>query len=241
MRVGFLSGQGAVVTGGSRGIGRAIVAALAREGARVVFCGRSRQGVEQAASALRAETQNEHIHGTVADVRDPDQVSELFRFADEQMGRVDILVNNAGVGVFRPAAELTWEEWRTVIDTNLTGAFLCSREALRRFRNQGGGFIINISSLAGRYAMAGGAAYNASKFGLNGFSEAMMLDHRQENVRVSTILPGSVDTEFGGRQPAGESWRILPEDIAEIVLCILRMPPRTLISRVEVRPSRPQR
>lgn len=241
MTNGFLSGKGAVVTGGSRGIGRAIVLALAREGASVVFCGRDQQGVQKAVADLRQQAGSQQIYGIAADVRDPSQVEALFRFADEQLGRIDVLVNNAGVGIFRPTGDLSIEDWRAVIETNLTGAFLCSREAIARFRRQGGGSIIHISSLAGKHGMAGGAAYNASKFGLNGMAEAMMLDHRYDNIRVSTILPGSVATEFGGQRTGEQAWKIAPEDIAEIVLTILRMPERTLISAVEVRPAKPHR
>ena len=151
-------------------------------------------------------------------------------------------MNNAGGGVFRATAELSVEEWDRVIGTNLSGSFYCSREALARFEKARGGWIINISSLAGKNPFAGGAAYNASKFGLNGFTEAMMLDHRNDNVRVSYVMPGSVDTGFAGRTEERRfDWKIAPEDIAEIVLDILRLPARSLISRVEVRPSRPQK
>jgi NAD(P)-dependent dehydrogenase (short-subunit alcohol dehydrogenase family) len=158
----------------------------------------------------------------------------------QKLGALSILVNNAGVGVFRSVAEMTPAEWQRVIETNLTGAFYCAHEALVRFRNRGGGYLINISSLAGTNAFSGGAAYNASKFGMNGFSEAAMLDHRYENVRVSYVMPGSVSTEFSpGAKPA--EWKIAPEDIGDIVLMLLRMPERTLVSRVEVRPSKPRK
>jgi 3-oxoacyl-[acyl-carrier protein] reductase len=153
-------------------------------------------------------------------------------------------VNNAGEGVFRKVGEMTPEEWRRNIDLNLNGAFYCSREALAQFARRGGGFIVNISSLAGKNPFSGGAGYNASKFGLNGFSEAMMLDHRYEHVRVSSIMPGSVDTEFGGQpgKRAGDtSWMIAPEDVAEVVTLVLRMPARTMVSRVEMRPSEPRK
>jgi NADP-dependent 3-hydroxy acid dehydrogenase YdfG len=147
-------------------------------------------------------------------------------------------VNNAGIGVFKSTAELSVEDWQKTVETNLSGVFYCCREALPRFKQRGGGHIVNISSLAGKNAFAGGAAYNASKFGLNGFSEAMMLDHRYEQVRVSYVMPGSVDTEFSSGA-ARADWKIAPEDIGEIVLMLVRMPERTLVSRVEVRPSRP--
>jgi len=240
----LLAGQRAIVTGGSRGIGFEIARAMVEAGAEVLVCGRSRDALEAAHRALRAGYPEARLHSSVADVSSPTQVEALFRYADEHMGALDILVNNAGSGVFRPVAELSVEEWDTMIGTNLSGTFYCSREALQRFlgpgRRSGPKWIVNISSLAAKNPFAGGAAYNASKFGLNGFSEALMLDHRHEEVRVTTIMPGSVDTGFNGHETGQKSaWKIAPEDIAEILLDILRMPERTLISRVEVRPSRP--
>jgi NAD(P)-dependent dehydrogenase (short-subunit alcohol dehydrogenase family) len=193
--------------------------------------------VKRAAVELGTETGGK-VEGHAADITVPEQVEALFSFVDS-LGGLDILVNNAGIGIFASVADLTYEQWRKTLDTNLTGAFLCSHLALHRFRNRKGGAIVNISSLAGKNPFAGGAAYNASKFALNGFTEAMMLDHRQENVRVSYVMPGSVATEFGDAGSAG--WKIAPEDISEIVLTILRMPERTLISRVEVRPLRPKK
>ena len=236
----FLSGKHAVVTGGSRGIGRAITECLLQAGASVVICSRDQASVDAALTEMRKSTPPSPIFGTAADVGKEEDVKRLFAFAAENVGSPDILVNNAGVGIFRPAGEMSAEQWRQVIDTNLTGTFLCCREAIPRFKAHGGGFIINIGSLAGKNPFASGAAYNASKFGLNGFSEAMMMDHRHDNIRVSTIMPGSVDTGFNDKGK-GENWdwKIAPGDIAEIVLSILRMPDRTLISRVEVRPSRP--
>jgi NADP-dependent 3-hydroxy acid dehydrogenase YdfG len=172
-------------------------------------------------------------------------VAALFEWIDSEMGGPDILVNNAGVGIMKSAAELTVEDWRQTMETNLTGVFYCSREALLKMKKRGGGYIINVGSLAGKSAFSGGAAYNASKFGLSGFTEAMMLDHRYDNVRVSHIMPGSVDTEFSGRGKSGGSaradWKIAPEDIGDIVLMLLRMPERTLVSQVEVRPAKPRK
>lgn len=232
----FLDGKRALVTGGSRGIGYAIAEQLLEAGASVVICGRS---VESAQSAARTLAAKGTVHATKADVSKPEDVQALVKFAQQQLGGIDILVNNAGVGVFRSVAELEPEQWRSVINTNLTGVFDLCHAVLPGMRAQGGGFIVNIGSLAGKNAFAGGAAYNASKFGLLGFSEAMMLDHRNENVRVTTVMPGSVDTEFNSGSK-GASWKIAPEDIAEIVLDILRLPARTLVSRVEVRPSKPK-
>jgi NAD(P)-dependent dehydrogenase (short-subunit alcohol dehydrogenase family) len=243
-----------LVTGGTRGIGRAIARMLALEGASVAICGRSEDAVEQAVSELTLETGGK-VKGKAADVSNYEQVGELFKFVDSQFGGLDVLVNNAGVGVLRPISELSVQDWHKTIDTNLSGVFYCCREALFRFETRSGGYIVNISSLAGKNAFAGGAAYNASKFALTGFSEAVMMDKRSENVRVSYIMPGSVDTEFGGPaaglgaprtaghapQGRGSDWKIWPEDIAEIVRMLLVMPPRTLISRVEVRPTKPKR
>ncbi len=232
----FLEGKSAAVTGGTRGIGYAIARALLRAGAAVAICGRSEENLRGAVAALAPEGR---IVGQTADVSRCEEVERFFAFIERELGGPDILVNNAGVGIFAPAAELTVEDWRRTIETNLTGAFYAARAAIPRMRARGGGFIINISSLAARNAFAGGAAYNASKFGLNGFSEALMLDYRYEDIRVSTIMPGSVATEFGRSGP--EDWKIAPEDIAEVVLFLLRMPARTLVSRVEVRPSKPRK
>jgi 3-oxoacyl-[acyl-carrier protein] reductase len=234
----FLIGRTAVVTGATRGIGFAIARTLACAGATVAICGRSQDSVDEAVRRLTNESKRKVV-GKVADVRSSTEVEALFTWIDSETGGPDILVNNAGVGVMKSTAELRVEEWQQTIETNLSGAFYCSREALARLKNRGGGYIINIGSLAGKNAFAGGAAYNASKFGLNGFTEAMMLDHRYDNVRVTHIMPGSVDTEFSGSAKA--DWKVAPEDIGEIVLMLLRMPERTLVSRVEVRPAKPRK
>jgi NAD(P)-dependent dehydrogenase (short-subunit alcohol dehydrogenase family) len=235
-----LTGKRALVTGGSKGIGLAIAEALAKEGAHVAICGRSDKELQRALAAIRKTAPQAKAGACVADVSKPADVANLFAYVDGEFGGLDILVNNAGLGIFRPTSDLTVEEWDQMIGVNLSGAFYCSRLALPRLRQAGGGSIINISSLAGKNPFAGGSGYNASKFGMNGFSEAMMLDHRQHNVRVSSIMPGSVDTEFSGKAGGEKSdWKIAPEDIADIVLHILQMPKRTLVSRVEVRPSRP--
>jgi NAD(P)-dependent dehydrogenase (short-subunit alcohol dehydrogenase family) len=213
---------------------------LLLQGASVTICGLSQDSVDRAVAELAAETAGK-VKGKAADVKSNDQVGELFKFIDAELGALDVLVNNAGVGLFRHVRELSIEEWKHTIETNLYGAFFCSREALFRFGTKGGGYIVNIGSLAGANAFAGGAAYNASKFGLTGFTDAMMQDLRNENVRVSYVMPGSVATEFGGQAAAGADWKIWPQDIAEIVQMLLQTPERTLVSRVEVRPAKPNK
>jgi NAD(P)-dependent dehydrogenase (short-subunit alcohol dehydrogenase family) len=224
------------VTGGTRGIGRAVARRLLDEGAAVAICGRAREHVEKAVREMASG--GGKIIGEAADVSKLDDIRRFFQTVDDKLGTVDFLINNAGVGIYKPAVDLTPEEWHRMIDLNLSGVYYCTREALRRMIGRGG-YIINMSSLAGKNPFAGGAGYNASKFGLTGFSEAAMMDHRYDNVRVSYIMPGSVATEFGSSGPA--DWKIAPEDIAEVVVTMLHMPQRTLISRVEMRPSKPKK
>jgi NADP-dependent 3-hydroxy acid dehydrogenase YdfG len=203
----------------------------------VAFCGTSRKTVDSALSALRNKGD---IFGAVADCSALPEVKRFIAAVVERFGTIDILVNNAAVGVFAKVADLDPEQWDRMISLNLSGVFYSCHEVLPIFKTGGAGDVINIGSLAGKNAFASGGGYNASKFGLKGFSEAMMLDHRNDGVRVSYIMPGSVNTEFGGGTPdSGSAWKIEPEDIADIVVAILRMPGRTTVSRVEVRPSRP--
>lgn len=241
-----LAGKVAIVTGGSRGIGRAIAARLLDEGVKVAVCSRRQKFVDEAVSTL---SQKGHVFGMAADVSKLDDVRRFFAEAQRNLGTPHILINNAGAGTFGSVAELAPEAWEKMISLNLTGAYYCSHEIMPIFRQGGGGDVVNIGSLAGVNAFAGGAAYNASKFGLVGFSEAMMLDHRYDGVRVSLLMPGSVDTAFGRDADSGEAasgvtrneWKIAPEDIADMVICVLRMPGRTTVSRIEMRPSRPPR
>lgn len=184
------------------------------------------------------ELAHSNVSGCQADVSDEASAAALFEFAEQRMGGLDILVANAGIGAFGPAADMPVAEWKRIIDVNLTGAFLCSKLALSRMRNLKRGYIVHISSLAAKNAFAGGVAYNASKFGLNGMSEAMMADHRHEGIKITTIMPGSVNTEFSlSNQDA--KWKIAPADVAAMVVFVLQTPDRTLVSRVEMRPSNP--
>lgn len=230
-----ITGRVAIVTGGTRGIGRAIAGRLVTEGAAVAVCGRRPEHIDQTVKELTAK--DGKAFGEAADISKLDDVRRFFQSVDQRLGTVDFLINNAGIGIYKRVVDLSPEEWHRMIDLNLSGAYYCSQHALQRMIGRGG-YIINISSLAGRNPFAEGAGYNASKFGLNGFSEAMMLDHRYDDVRVSYIMPGSVATEFGSSGPA--DWKIAPEDIADVVVTMLRMPPRTCISRVEMRPSKPK-
>lgn len=234
-----VTGKCAVVTGASKGIGYAIAEALAGAGANVVISARNEAEVQEAARRLNEVSPGE-VAGVAADVRRLEDVRRMIGTAAERFGGVDILVNNAGVGGFAPIDRIDPERWNQIIETNLTGVYYCCHEAIPLMRGRGGGWIINIASLAGKNPLAGGTAYNASKFGLVGFSEALMLDVRDYDIRVNYIMPGSVATYFNGHTPTEEdAWKIQPEDIAQIVMDLLAFPGRTLPSRVEVRPSRP--
>jgi NAD(P)-dependent dehydrogenase (short-subunit alcohol dehydrogenase family) len=236
---GSLAGKTAVVTGSSKGIGYAIAEQMAREDANVVVSARNGDEVQRAAEQLdRLGTGN--VAAVTCDMRSHDDVRQLVAAADD-LGGLDVLVNNAGVGGFAPADQITLEQWDAIIGTNLTGVFYACREAIPRLRSRGGGWIINIGSLAGKNPFAGGAAYNASKFGLLGFSEAMMLDVREHGIRVCCVMPGSVDTYFNGKEPRPENaWMIQPGDVARIVMDLLAFPENALPSRIEVRPTRPK-
>jgi 3-oxoacyl-[acyl-carrier protein] reductase len=236
-----LNGKIAIVTGGSRGIGLAIAHALVGEGVNVTVTARSEAHLSSARPRIEGAG-----HGAVetlqADVRRFDDMRRVVDATVARFGGLDILINNAGVGVFAGVAAMTPEQWSEVIDTNLTGVFNATHAALPHMQRRGGGFIINISSLAGKNPFADGAAYCASKAGLNAFSEALMQEVRYDNIRVSYIMPGSVATGFGGRDAdAGADWRIAAEDVADIVLDLVTFPSRSLPSRIELRPSRPKK
>jgi 3-oxoacyl-[acyl-carrier protein] reductase len=232
-------GKAAVVTGGTKGIGRAIAEALLGEGLSVCIGARNIEEVARAVEELGAGAEG-RVTGAACDVRSFEEVEALFAHAVAEFGGVDVLVNNAGVGLFKPVEETSPEEFRAVLETNLFGVFYCCRAAIPEMKRRGGGYILNISSLAGANPHPRMSAYNASKFGLNGFSEALMQEVRHDKIKVSYIMPGSVNTEFGGDTPSDEkSWQLQPEDVARVVLDLLRHDERSLPSRVELRPSRP--
>ena len=226
-----------LITGGTRGIGCALAEALLRAGDLVAVTGTTEDGVVAAERRLAA-------FGTVAaivcDVRDAGAAELAVRTAVARFGGLDVLVNNAGVGVGVPVAELPHDEWNRIIGTNLTGVFNCCKAAIPYLRQRGGGSIVNISSLASTNPFAGGAAYCASKAAVNAFSEALMQELREDDIRVTCVLPGSVATGFSGRESgAGAEWKLWPEDVARAIIDVLNHPPRSLPSRIEIRPSRP--
>jgi NAD(P)-dependent dehydrogenase (short-subunit alcohol dehydrogenase family) len=231
-----LSNKVAVVTGGNRGIGRGIVEALAAEGAIVALTARDAKNAETAAREVGGPTR-----GFACDVRHAEQVDRLFDEVAHAFGGCDLLVNNAGIGRFGPVADTSPEDWRAVIETNLNGVFYCCHAAIPQMRQRGGGYIFNISSLAGVNPFANGAVYNASKFGLNGFSEALMQEVRYDKIRVSYLMPGSVATEFGRGSADKAGWALQPADVAAMVVALATSPDHALYSRVEMRPSRPPR
>jgi NAD(P)-dependent dehydrogenase (short-subunit alcohol dehydrogenase family) len=204
---------------------------------QVAITGRHEQDVAEAASQL---SEHGKAAGYVCDVRDYGQVKSTFARVIEHLGGVDILINNAGIGIFASVESMSVEDFRAVLETNVCGVFYCCHEVIPLMKRRGGGYIINISSLAGANPHANMAAYNASKFGLNGFSEALMQEVRHDGIKVSYIMPGSVNTEFGGDEPSdAKSWQLQPEDVTHVVMDLLKYPDRALPSRVEIRPSRP--
>jgi 3-oxoacyl-[acyl-carrier protein] reductase len=224
-----LSGKVALVTGGSKGIGAAVAQALAKAGASVASTSRSGAG-PTASNLLQIKS----------DVRKPEDAERSVRETVSAFGGLDILINNAGIGAFSNVADMSIDQWQQVIDTNLSGVFYFCHAAIPELRKRGGGWIINISSLAGKNPFAGGAAYCASKAGLNHFSESLMQEVRQDGIRVSYVMPGSVATGFMGRSGSADTdWKIAVDDVAQVVMDLLAMPSRSLPSRVELRPSRP--
>lgn len=229
----------ALVTGGGRGIGRAVGEALLERGYRLFFCGRSPDVTEAAKRELYVRFPG-RVDARLCDVRRQEEVEALVAWVTGEAGRLDVLVNNAGLGLFAPVDEITGEQFRETIETNLLGPFYAIRAVAPAMKARGEGWIFNIASLAGKNAFAGGAAYNASKFGLIGLSEAAMLDLRHHGIRMAAICPGSVETDFGhGVMKDGNSWRLQPEDVARVVTGLLDFPDRALPSLIEIRPSKP--
>ena len=234
-----LAGKVAVVTGGSRGIGLAVARLLRDRGASVAITGTSPAGLEKAVDALGAGS--DRVLSLCADVRDAAQMDAAMAQAASAFGGIDIVVNNAGVGVFKPVAEMSPDEFRLMFETNVTGVFNSSRAALPHLRARGGGWVISVSSLSGTNPFPGGAAYCATKAAVNAFSEAFMQEVRHDGIRVAYVSPGSVDTSFGGGARDKSSWALQPDDVAQVIGDLLEFPGRSLPSRVEIRPSQPPR
>ncbi len=236
-----LKGKSAIITGGTKGIGRSIAEALVKEGVNVCVCARKEEEIEAAVREI-GDLADVTVTGVVCDVRNYDAVKAMFDHATTELGGVDILANNAGIGKFQSVEAMTPDDFRAILETNLFGVFYCCHEAIPLMRKRSGGYIINISSLAGINAHPELAAYNASKFGLNGFSEALMQEVRHDNIRVSYIMPGSVNTYFGDDVPSeAQSWQLQGDDIAYVTLGLLKQNDRALQSRIEIRPSKPPR
>ena len=233
-----LSSKTAIVTGSTQGIGLAVARRLVSYGADVVVSSRTAEKVGAIAEQLSDEGPGRAV-GIACDVRDHGECEALVTGAVEAFGRLDVLVNNAGVGHLKSVREMSLEEWRDQIDTNLGGVFYCSRAAIPHLSSSGDGWIINVGSLASRNTFAGGAGYNASKFGLLGMSEAMMLDLRFDGIRVSMVMPGSVQTDFGGLASTKKAWALQSDDVALAVTQLMEFPEQAHVSRVEMRPTRP--
>jgi NAD(P)-dependent dehydrogenase (short-subunit alcohol dehydrogenase family) len=233
----------AIVTGGTKGIGYAVARNVLASGGRVMITGRNRAGVDSAVRSLSSSAADTaSVAGAAVDVRDRKATDALVADAVKRFGGLDLLVNNAGVGQFSEVACMSDAIWDETIATNLTGVFYCTRAAIPAMKASGGGWIVNIASLAGRNYFPGGAAYCASKAGLIAFSESLMQEVRYDNIRVSVVMPGSVATEFGGDVPtAGDDWKLSPDDIAEVIADLLRHPKRSLPSKIEIRPSQPKK
>jgi NAD(P)-dependent dehydrogenase (short-subunit alcohol dehydrogenase family) len=236
-----------IVTGGSKGIGLAIARAFLDRGMQVAISARKDGELQEAARRLGSA---DRVLAVRADVREAADAQRLVDETVRRFGGVDVLVNNAGIGRFANVADMSLDDWRQIIDTNLSGVFYCSRAAIPAMKARGAGFIVNISSLAGKNPFTTGAAYCASKAGLNAFSEALMQEVRYDNIRVSCVLPGSVSTGFGNHGSSGEAdpstalaagWKLTPEDVARVVVDLIAHDPRSLPSRVELRPSRPRK
>lgn len=229
----------AYITGGTKGIGYSVAESIIKEGGNAIITSRSREAAETAAASLNGLGHSGKVIGVEADVRSIESQQAAIARGKAEFGSIDVLVANAGVGHFAPIQELTPEQWSETIDINLTGVFNTVKAGLDELIATKG-YLITIASLAGTNFFAKGSAYNASKFGLVGFTQAVMLDVRQHGVKVSTIMPGSVSTHFNGHTPSEEdAWKIQPEDIGQMVVDLLKMPERTLPSKVEVRPSMP--
>ena len=232
-----LTNKVAYITGGSKGIGLGVAKKLLEQNMRIAISGRNMATVQEAARSLSADETK--VLAIQSDVRSASSEIEAIKKTVTHFGSLDVVIANAGVGLFAAIESLNEQDWKDTIDTNLTGVFNTVKASIEPLKKSGG-YIITIASLAGANFFENGAAYNASKFGLVGFTQAIMLDLRKVGIKVTTIMPGSVATEFNNHQPTdADAWKIQPEDIGQLVVDLLNMHPRTLPSKIEVRPSKP--
>ncbi len=238
--MGNLTGKVGFITGGTKGIGFGIAKALLEVGMHVAITGRTPEGIREALSLLNEfGSKGAYAIGVTSDVTDYESQKEAIERVLEEFGSIDVVIANAGLGHFAPIDKLTTTQWEQMIDTNLTGAFYTLKASLDALKKSKG-YYMTISSLAGTNFFANGTAYNASKFGLTGFTQSAMLDLRPYDIKVTTIMPGSVATYFNNNQPSDkDGWKIQIEDLGQMVVDLLKMHPRTLPSKIEVRPSKP--
>lgn len=233
----MLQDKVAYITGGTKGIGLGIAKILSENGVRVAISGRKKEDVADAANSISNDASK--VLGVVSNVRNYEDEENAIAEIKNHFGQVDFVIANAGLGAFKPVDELSLEEWNDMIDTNLTGVFHTLKASVEELK-KAEGYFISISSLAGTNFFEKGSGYNASKFGVVGFTQAAMIDLRKYNIKVSTIMPGSVATNFNDHVPSeSDAWKIQPEDIGNLVLDVLKMNPRTLPSKIEIRPSKP--
>ncbi|WP_432410951.1 SDR family oxidoreductase [Rasiella sp. SM2506] len=235
-----IQGKVALITGGTKGIGYGIAEALLKQGVSVAITSRSQDAADEAAKMLNKKSEtNAHAIGIAADVRSYESQEQAVKATVNEFGKLNVVIANAGLGHFGSIEDMSIKHWNEVIDTNLTGAFYSLKSSVNALKETKG-YFISISSLAGTNFFEGGTAYNASKFGVTGFTQAAMLDLRKHEIKVSTIMPGSVSTHFNGNEPTEEgAWKIQIEDIGKLVVDLLQMHPRTLPSKIEVRPTVP--
>lgn len=233
----MLENKIAYITGGTKGIGFGIAKILLENGASVAFSGRKKEDVEKAEQELKQYS--EHVLGIVSDVKSLESEEEAIKQINEKFGKLDFVIANAGMGVFKPVDQLTAEEWNDMIETNLTGVFYTLKASVEQLKKNEG-YYITIASLAGANFFENGSGYNASKFGVVGFTQAAMIDLRKYNIKSTVIMPGSVATHFNGNSPSEkDAWKIQPEDMGNLVLDILKMNPRVLPSKIEFRATKP--
>ena len=230
--------RNAIVTGGTAGIGLAVAREFLERGHNVYICGRQAGRLTTALASLTADFGNERIASSICDVRSLASVEEMVAMAGARFGQIDTLINNAGVAFVTAFEDFTPNQWQSIIDTNLTGVFNCCRAVLPWLKKAEGSDIVNLGSRSGRYSFRGGAGYNTTKFGLQGFTEALFLDLHQYGIRVSLVAPGTVATGLGGS--TSEDWHLLPKDVAKVVGDVIASDARAAVNWVEIRPARPQ-